>query len=211
MLAHAHRLVALFLLVLGYGLTTPGTGRAEVPCFDLSQAVTSTLDEPVSEQGPDDRGKSGEKKDGRTWARLRGRVRRPIEQILAFLQDHRRFRDPRVDELEVQRLPPGPHLARTRVHSVVRPFPFVRVEWTDDWAYTLIEGTRESPQRVVVSYQKIEGTSHIAHSCGNLVLSRIDAANTEVYQYGEAKITGRSAEDHARSFAVFLERLRKGG
>lgn len=198
---------AVLGLVLAAGVSPPA-GRAETPCFDLSQPVTKPLVEAPSGESTGDQGDSGTKTEGRAWARLRGRVAKPIARVLAMLQDHQLMRDPSIDELAVERRDRGPHLARLRVHSRVKPFLFVRVEWTDEWAYTLVEGTPEAPQKIVVAYQKIAGTSNIAHFCGNVVLRRLDAATTEVYQYEESKITGRSQREQAESLVSLLALLR---
>ncbi len=198
-------------LVLGVVLTwvvSPPVGGAETPCFDLSQPVTKPLVEAPPGESPGDQIDSGTTNEGRVWARIRGRVAKPIERVLAMLQDHQLMRDPSIDELLVERQERGPHLARMRVHSVVKPFPLVRLEWTDEWAYTLVKGTPEAPQTIVIAYQKIDGTSAIAHFCGNLVLRRLDAATTEVYQYEEAKIIGWSQRKQAESLAELLALLR---
>ena len=194
-------------LVLAAG-GAPPAGRMETPCFDLSQPVTKSLVEAPVGASPGDQGDAGETQDGRVWARLRGRVAKPIERVLAMLQDHQLMRDPSIDDLTVERRERGPHLARLRVHSVVKPFLVGRVEWTDEWAYTLVAGTPEAPRTIVVAYQKIAGTRAIAHFCGNVVLRRLDAATTEVYQYEEAKITGRSPQEQAASLVSLLTLLR---
>lgn len=182
--------------------------QAAGPCFDLSTRVTAprrqSLALPADGSDASDAGRRGEL----VWAQRRGVVKRPIERLRAFLEDPRHFKDSKVDEMTLRPLPPGPLLTRYQVHSLVRPFPLVTVEWTDEWASTLIEGTRERPDTVVIAYQKVDGTSYIAHFCGTLVLKRIDDQTTDVAQDEEASITGRSHEDMQRGLAELVDTLR---
>lgn len=151
---------------------------------------------------------AGERPGGLVWARLVAKIDRPLAAVLAVLADPARTPDPSVDQLEVKRLSPGPHLWRLRLRSTVRPFPLVSVEWTEDLAYDVLAGSPKEPEAVLISYQKTEGTSHIAHLCGNTLLTRLDAEHTEIYQYEESKITGRDVADQAKSLADFLSLLR---
>jgi hypothetical protein len=60
----------------------------------------------------------------------------------------------------------------------------------------------------LVSYQKVDGTSYIAHWCGTLLLQRVDDHTTDVAQYEEANITGRSHDEMKRGLAEFLQTMR---
>lgn len=177
------------------------------PCFELSKPVTGPLREslPLSKSG--DAADQG--KDQHAWARLRGVVKRPIGALTKWLEDPSHFPDPSIDELTVKRLDAGALWARFEVHQLVKPFPLVRVEWTDEWAFTLTRGTREQPERVVIAYQKREGTAHIEHYCGTIVLERLDDGTTDVALAEESTITGKDKTDVAKGLAWFLGLLRK--
>ncbi|MFO0727874.1 MAG: hypothetical protein U1E65_29110 [Myxococcota bacterium] len=190
-----------WLTVLLLAVSAPPAGAQ---CFQLAAAVTKPLQPPPTQGSAD----SGERADGVVWARLRARVDRPIRAVLEVLRDPAKTPDPSLDALEVETLPSGPHLARLRLHSVVRPFPLVSVEWTEELAIDLLAGSPQEPEAVLLSYQKTAGTSHIEHLCGSTLLTRVDASHTEVYQYEESKITGRDVEDQAKSLSDFLSLLR---
>ena len=72
----------------------------------------------------------------------------------------------------------------------------------------VLAGTPAKPERLVVSYEKIEGTSHIEHLCGSMVLRKLGAGSTDVYLYEEAKATQRSPEDTLNGMRGTLEALR---
>lgn len=178
------------------------------PCFDLKDRVVSPRKETLAwTTAGRDVGDSG--KDKRfVWARLRGLVKRPIEKVYSFLSDPRRFKDPSVDELTLLPMDPGPFLTHFKVHALVKPFPFVTVEWTDEWAFSLVEGAPARPETILLAYQKVDGTSHIAHYCGTLVLKRVDDETTDVAQYEESNITGKNLDDQVKGLADFLVVLR---
>jgi hypothetical protein len=105
------------------------------------------------------------------------------------------------------------YLAFHNVDVVVRIralFLKFKLEWTEAWGYTLVEGTPEAPLKIVISYQKIAGTPHIEHQCGSYVLWARDSATTDVALYEEVKAKRRSAEDTRDMHKGILATLRKG-
>lgn len=194
--------------VLVASLAIAGPAPAGDGCFDLSRPLRTPPKEslPLPQGAPD---ASAAGADGElVWAQRRGVVKRPLEKIRAFLEDPRHFKSSRVDEMTLTPRPTGALLAHHDVHSLVRPFPLVTVEWTDEWATSLVAGTRERPEAVLIAYQKRAGTSYIARWCGTVVLTRIDDTTTDVAQFEEAIITGRTHDEMKRDLAGMLERLR---
>lgn len=194
--------------LIALALVAAAPALAGEPCFDPAVRRSGPLQPSLALLGDgreqSDAGQRGEL----VWARRRGRVARPIEKLRAFLADPRHFKDEQVDEMTLRPLAPGPNLSRVTVHSLVRPFPLVTVEWTDEWTVTLLQGTEARPEKLLVSYQKVAGTSYIEHWCGDLVLTRVDENTTDVAQYEEAKITGRTHEEMKQGLAGFLDTLR---
>ncbi len=187
-------------------LLVASVARADEPCFDLRAPVVAALCE--APRGAGDVLEKGARPDGTTWAALRGEVRQPLSSVLRRVLNHETFRDPSVDEVRVEQVEAPLVLARHRVRYLVKPFLFIEVRWTEDWAYALASGTVEQPEEVVVSYQKVEGSSHLHHFCGSLVLRRLGPGVTEVSQYEESRIDQHSVQDTVEGLELVLRRLR---
>ncbi len=196
------------VVALAASLLLAGAARADDACFDLSRPLAAPRRPSLPLPG-DQRDASAAGADGElVWAQRRGLVRQPLAKIRAFLEDPRHFKSSRVDEMTLTPRPTGALLAHHDVHSLVRPFPLVTVEWTDEWATSLLAGTREEPRAVLIAYQKRAGTSYIARWCGTVVLTRIDDTTTDVAQFEEAIITGRTHDEMQRDLAGMVATLR---
>ena len=172
---------AVILSLLG----TPAFGG----CFDFSTRITDPLHNPTNSD------QSGKLPQGRDWAAVRGTVHPSIETILKDLVAHGTTKSSRVNKMEIKDLKDPHYLAKQEVHFEVDPFPFVTVKWTEMWAFAVTNAAADHLVRVVVSYEKTEGTSHIEHLCGNYVLDRLPDGQTDVFIYEEAKATGRNEKD----------------
>ena len=67
--------------------------------------------------------------------------------------------------------------------------------------------------RIVISYEKTEGTSHIQHLCGSYVLQRTADDKSDVFIYEEAKADRRSQKDTLdglKGNLTALDRLKRG-
>lgn len=187
-------------------LTSPAWAASEAVCFDFSHKVVAPIREVAANPKGGDAEEIGTLTDNTRWAALRGMVDHPIEKVFKQLVDYEVMRDPRNTSVEITKVPSGPYLARHRVNVLVKML-FMKVTWAEDWAFALAEGTPEKPDKIVISYQKTEGTSHIARFCDSLVLRR--AANgTEVSHYQEGRITGRSSQAMLEFMKLVMTRLR---
>lgn len=205
------RIPILFqLLVAGLCLPAAVFGAN---CLDLSKLVTKPLHPPIGLSSSGDNGEKGMKdKSEITHASLRGIVEKPIGEVLRLLLDHNTTKSPKVDEMEVTDLlkPADPsYLARHQVKFLIKPFPLVKIRWTEDWAYVVTAGTPQDPKEILINYQKIDGTSHIEHLCGSAVLRKLSPTSTDLYQYEEAKATRRSPEETLSGLEGTLRTLRK--
>ena len=140
---------------------------------------------------------------------VRGDAAKPVLEAIAALLDHNTTKSGRVDGMDVIELDDPRYLARHEVHFSIKPFPFVEVEWTEDWAYTLLEGTPSDPVRALISYEKIKGTSHIEHLCGSILVQKRGPRESDIFIYEEAKATGRSAEDTVKGLKGTLASIEK--
>lgn len=200
----------LVLAICTLGLLPARAVRADkARCFDFSTKVVTPLKPALPAPAKGDAVDTGHRADGVIWARVRGTVAKAPARVLALLLNHETMRDPEIDEMQVKNRSSPDYLARHTVSYEVRPFPFVHVRWTEEWGYALAEAPDGTPATYVISYEKVEGTSYIAHFCGSIVLTRLGAAATDVYQYEEAKITRRNQEDQVNALANHLKKLRK--
>lgn len=186
---------------------TPSAAAAEPSlCFDFDKKYEAS---PIKEapRGTADTQQTGMLPDALTqWATVRGEVPLAIERVLRLLQEQQVVRDPSVVEMTLETRNPGPYLFRQLKRQTAKRFIFT-ASWQEEWVYALTEGTRSAPNTVVVSYQKFEGTSHMAHYCGSIVLRRTDHG-TDVSWYREARITRRSAQAEIDAMKRYLQRLR---
>ncbi len=157
-------------------------------CFDFSTPIETPLHKPTNTNA------SGVLPQGWVWATVNGSVRSDLMTILADLYAHGTTKSSRVNKMKIVEQKDPRFLAKHEAHFEVDPFPFVSVKWTETWAFTVLEGTREHPSKVLVSYEKTDGTSHIEHLCGNYLLES-QGAGTNVFIYEEAKATNRSEKD----------------
>jgi hypothetical protein len=195
------------LAAAGFAWGTPS--RAEARCFDFAGKVVTPLKAPIPAAQKGDAYSAGEKGDGLIWTQLRGTIAKPATRVLALLLNHDTMRDPEVDDMQVKKQTSPLYVARHAVAYEVRPFPMVKIRWTEEWAYAAAEGPAEAPTAWVISYEKTEGTSHIEHFCGNIVLRRLSDTQTDMYQYEESKIDRHDQADQTKGLRELLAKLRK--
>ena len=185
----------LFVLALA------SLGEAAEPastCFDFTRKIIDPLQTPIQMIEGRDNSAFGTYPNGIDWAAGRALMKMPIRALYAKLLDHRNMKDMKKTTLATTVLERPGYLDFHHVDIVVTLralFIKVKVAWTEEWGYSLVEGTREAPRRIVVSYQKIRGSRYIKHQCGSYVLQAHDEATTDVSLYDEVVADRRSAED----------------
>jgi hypothetical protein len=181
-------------------------------CFDFSVPVKTPLKAykgtKAKNKDVTDSGKftySG----GGIWGSALGKVDLPIQNIYQLLLDHYTIKDPGKVRLKVYPQE-RPGFQDFHVVMVTVPTPIFNVNWEEEWAYTIPEGTSTSPKKVVVSYQKTTGTRYVPHLCGSIVLNSLGPQSTEVYLYEEINALGkRSPGDTVKGHIGTLETLRR--
>lgn len=208
------RLVSgVFALILALAASGEAVEPAP-PCFDFAQKILDPLRPPLPRIEGRDNSAFGTYPNGIDWAAGRALVEMPIAALYAKLLDHRNVKDMKKTTLSVTALERPGYLDFHQVDVVVTLralFIKVKVAWTEEWGYSLVEGTREAPRKIVVSYQKIDGTRHIEHQCGSYVLQAQGEATTDLSLYEEIKADRRSAEDTRDMHAGILRNLRGQG
>jgi hypothetical protein len=184
-------------------------------CFDFAHPVQAPLQpaaafaaaKPVD---PDsDAVVSGLRTEGGGWATARGRLSAPIGSVLAVLRDHTTLKDPKDCDLRFEHEKRDGWLDFENVEVTLHPFPLVSVSWKEQWGFKITEGTETVPKKVVISYQKTEGTNHIRHFCGNIVLTaRPSKKDTDIAIYEETDATRRTPEAIAKGHEGTLRTIR---
>ena len=167
-------------------------------CFDLRGGFDTPLRTPLEPSGAGDHSEHGTRADGVDWAATRAVVALPIRALLDKLLDPRNLKAMEKTKLVIRERHHPDYLALRRVDVSVRVKTLLvgfTLDWTEEWAWRLLEGTREAPERVLGNYQKVEGTGHIRHQCGSVLLQRLDAGRTDVFLYDEIDARRRSAKD----------------
>ena len=177
-------------------------------CFDFNSKIVIPLHAVIPRAEKGDSSKHGKLVTGAGWGAIRGEVKKPLFEVLTKLYDHNLMKSQRVKDMDVVELESPKHLARHQVTYKIYPFPFITIEWTEDWAYTLSQGTAVSPTEVVIAYEKTNGTSYIEHLCGNMVMRKSGEKATDVFLYEEAIAIQRDENDTVSGLMGTLAGLR---
>jgi hypothetical protein len=143
------------------------------------------------------------------WGAARGIVNASVTMTYQKLLDHTVWKDPKHNDLEVEKLERPGYVDFHRVSDTINPIPFIKISWKEDWAYALIRGTKDNVQEMLISYQKQSGTSHLSHLCGSVLLQPHGTHATDVFLYEEAKAGHRDAQDIVNSHLGTLRTLRE--
>ncbi len=200
------KMKALLILSLFTGVFA----QAESNCFDPSKPNPPLL-HPSSdryEEGkdPSDYGTDEKKND---WAQVSGVVHKSVQDLYQKLLNPKTIRNGSNTKVVVDEVETKDFLKHTLQKITVKPVFFITIDWKEDWLYTLKDGTATDPKGLIVSYQKIEGTSHIKHLCGNIVLTQLGPNYTGVYLYEEVQADRRSAQDVLSGISGTLRTLRE--
>jgi len=185
------------------------TAIAQTDCFNFSQDVNDPLHPPITIKAKADATASGDAGERGYWGAARGVVDKPIQKIYAKLLDHYTIKDPAHSKLHVYEQP-NPKFQDFHLVMVTVETPMMDVSWEEQWAYKVLNGTKQDPKKVLISYQKTDGTKFVPHLCGSIVLEQLSATKTDVYLYEEINALGkRSSKDTVKGHLGTLATLRK--
>lgn len=198
--------------LLAIPLAAPGDG-AEVtaPCFDFTTQIVEPMRPPIPMIAGQDNNVYGTYPNGVDWAATRALVELPIRAVYERLLDHRNVKDMKKTTLSTTVLDRPGYLEFHRVDVTVylrALFLKVKIGWTEEWAYALLDGTREEPRAILVSYQKAGGTRYLKHQCGSYLMQAHGETATDLSLYDEVVASRRSAEDTRDMQAGILEGIR---
>ncbi|MBS1958220.1 MAG: hypothetical protein JST80_01985 [Bdellovibrionales bacterium] len=205
------RLLALITL---FAAANAKPAKHSPPCFNFDQKIESTLIKPPAELAKDkDDYDFGRKARDASEVRydfgwVYGKVNRPVQKIYEQLIDPRTIRpDPDVG-IKTKINTPSHFLHRQEISIHIQPVFFLTLDWNETWAYSLLKGTKEKPESILVSYAKTTGTSHIRHFCGNILIQKITPEQSSVYAYEEIEADRRDAKDMLNGVKGTLATLR---
>jgi hypothetical protein len=197
-----------YLLVSILFLSQSALARAN--CFDLSHASVVLLKSPPKsfslKSDPADSGTDDKNND---WGQISGVVNKSISDLYQKLLDPRTIRNGDNTHVDVATVDTKDFLKKIIEKIVIKPVFFVTVEWSEEWGFGLKKGTADKPEEIVVSYQKSEGTSHIKHLCGNILLQSLGPKSTGVFIYEEVQADRRSSDDVLNGITGTLRTLRE--
>jgi hypothetical protein len=183
--------------------------HAETNCFDFSKTSTHLLKTAptkfVAGTDPSDSGTDAKEND---WGSVSGVVNKPIAELYQKLLDPKTIRNGDNTKVEVVPTDTKDFLKKFIEKIVIKPVFFVTINWSEEWGFALKDGTAEKPHSIVISYQKVEGTSHIKHLCGNILLESLTPASTGVFLYEEVQADRRSSTDVLNGITGTLRTLR---
>lgn len=129
------------------------------------------------------------------WASGRSIVPRTVKEMYTWLLDHTNWKDMTKTKMKVT-VGSRPNYADFHEVAVdVRVWAFITISWVEQWAYKILAGTKEKPEKFLVSYQKVSGTSHLESLCGSVLVSKFDDFDSDVYFYEQAKASRYKADD----------------
>jgi len=213
----SRRLAVMFVcgavVLLSAGLQRVSADDSARKCFDLAVPVTEPLHPPIPLIDGRDNTAFATYPDGIDWAAARGVIREPIEVVYSRLLDHRNLKDMSKTKLETQVFE-RPGLLEYHLVSVAVTLNVVffkkTITWSEEWGFSLAGGTRERPEKIVASYQKLDGTKYLQHQCGSYVLQRLPTGFTDISLYEEVRASHRSARDTLNMHLGNLRNLRAG-
>ena len=205
----------LIALITAFGFFQASACAEGIPpggCHDPDRPGTALLrPAPVRypEAGKEATASGRDPATGYAWAVVDAMIPSPLAPLLKRAADPLTTKGPENKGIEVIPLKLQGTWRKDRVHVRIKPVFFLTLEWDEDWSTVIKEGTADAPKAALVMYQKTNGTSHIEHFCGNILLERISDAATGIHLVEEIKADRRSPEDVLNGLRGTLQTLQK--
>lgn len=137
-------------------------------------------------------------------------VNRPIREVLAAAQNQEFFHWEGTTNFALRSVESPDPLTKHYVYTyhVSNPFPLPNVDWTMDWFYSVVKGTLEQPEQVVISYKKIEGTKYIRKWEGSITLDYVSDTITSIAASDHADATQQDSKDAEATVRTIIEKAR---
>lgn len=218
---HPSLLALLTLLLVAPGSAAPAYAAKEAPappCFDFKAPITAPLipppadnpREPIEKTDPYDFGRRERdvKNKRYDFAQLSGHVQAPVKRIYELLLDPRTVRPDPATKITVREIPEPHFLKQLEQHIFIQPAFFLKLEWDERWAFSLLKGTKEAPEAILASYEKVAGTHYLRRLCGSILIQKVGPDKSSVYLFEEVDADRREAKDALNGLRGTLAVLR---
>ena len=144
-----------------------------------------------------------------------GCVNRPLRELWGVVLNHAALKASDVDEYRptalTQLLDPAHGIyGAFDIESIVHALGgLVTVKWTTRWFHTLKHGKPQTPCQLVITGQKIRGTSHVAYQKESYVIDRVTANVTSFAMEQTIKATQVDPARVKRNILTILDKMRK--
>jgi hypothetical protein len=140
-----------------------------------------------------------------------GCVARPLREVWAVMLNWPLMQWKGVDDSQAQAManPPTDVELYYKVHYHVERF-FVNVEWWMDWYHVVKRGTVENPEKILINFQKVDGTDHIQYWVGSVFLEKISDEVTSFGIHVDVNADQQGPEDQGKTVQEVYDKLKKG-
>jgi len=178
-------------------------------CFNFEQPITKLVRKTIALKKNSVATKWAKLRGDIIWSAGRQVVKQPILKVLNRVREPMLTRNKENTEVKVKRIKSPHYFDLQKVSVEVDATFFLTIEWVEVWAYKILKGTPKKPLKVLVSYEKISGTTYIDHKCGQVQLTAVNPGSTDVYLYEEIDASHWDEEDAVKSHIGTIGNLKK--
>ncbi|MGZ3706818.1 MAG: hypothetical protein ACXVA8_12380, partial [Bdellovibrionota bacterium] len=86
----------------------------------------------------------------------------------------------------------------------------ITVDWDMDWYYSVKAGSLDDPQKILINYKKVKGTSHISYWEGSIILDRVNDHVTSFAMLNQIEADQNTAKDAEDAVKDVYRKLHDG-
>lgn len=197
-----------FLLLLIWPFSLSWASSVSSECFNFKEVVKKPLREPIPFLNQQQEAvSSGQFPSEVNWGAARAIINKPIGMVIKALLNPLTIKGPEHKDAPIVKEERPGYLSFQRLKMKIKPTFFLTLEWDEEWGYVLLKPEPQSS--MLLSYQKVNGTSHIERFCGSVLIQSLGETKTDVFLYEELKATRRGREDIVKGHQGTLDALRK--
>lgn len=212
-------LVTLALPACGKNEVTPFGASPDKPLIDIDTGpskrdpggdrATNFCQKDANGNYPEGVNLSKGSTDDYQWGRGGGCLHRNIKDVWAASLNQPLMVWDGVDESTADLMPSPANVSRYYlVHYKVKNF--ITVRWDMDWYHSVQLGSAAEPERILVNYKKVNGTSHISYWEGNFILEKVNEEVTSFAMANQINASRNTEEDAEGAVRDVYNKLRTG-